>query len=88
MLRQRNKMTTEMLTMLEGLISGPNEDEQLRLAALSKKRFTLIYLRSLLIMIILSILIVILNGESIIANLNTLFNMNITVEKNTLFTQR
>lgn len=87
MLRQRNKMTTEMMTMLEGLISGPTEDEQLRLAALSKKRFTLIYLRSLLIMIILSILIVILNGESIISNLNTLFNMNITDEKNT-FTQR
>ena len=74
--------------MMEGLIAGPNDVEQQQLATLSKRRFTLIYLRSIIALIIVSILMIILNGESIIKNLNTLFNFNITEDVKYTFTQR
>ena len=74
--------------MMEGLIAGPNDVEQQQLATLSKRRFTLIYLRSIIALIIVSILMIILNGESIIKNLNTLINFNITEDVKYTFTQR
>lgn len=88
MLRQRNIMTNELMHMMEGLIAGPNDVEQQQLATLSKRRFTLIYLRSIIALIIVSILMIILNGESIIKNLNTLINFNITEDVKYTFTQR
>lgn len=88
MLRQRNIMTNELMHMMEGLIAGPNDAEQQQLATLSKRRFTLIYLRSIIALIIVSILMIILNGESIIKNLNTLINFNITEDVKYTFTQR
>jgi len=43
--------------LLKGLINGPNEAEEQRLASMSRRRFALIYVRSIFIIIVLAILI-------------------------------
>lgn len=57
MLRRRNIVMENAADLLKGLINGPNEAEEQRLASMSRRRFALIYVRSIFIIIVLAILI-------------------------------
>ena len=57
MLRRRNIVMENATELLKGLINGPNEAEEQRLASMSRRRFALIYVRSIFIIIVLAILI-------------------------------
>lgn len=57
MLRRRNIVMENAADLIKGLINGPNEAEEQRLASMSRRRFALIYIRSIFLIIVLAILI-------------------------------